>query len=322
MVKSTDNLFASYSKTKRTIIICLLIFFFKPATWLFALHENQNREDDSTIYKLSTSQGESLLSSRLESDDEEDCHFFSIRPHRPNYILPVTYSEFPNSKSFQDALGTDDERDDIEVKFQLSLKFAVYEDIVGETGDIWLAYTQQTFWQLYNQRNSAPFGETNFEPEIGITFDNDYKILGLTNSLINLGFTHQSNGRSEPLSRSWNRIYASFVFNSDDLTLILKPWYWLPEDDSSDSDPDIKDYVGYGEISTFYINEKHVIGLIIRNNFSTDDNRGSVQFDWTYPLTRALKGYVQFFNGYGESMIDATHSHNRIGIGIMLTDWL
>jgi phospholipase A1 len=322
LVKHMKSLLSLHTKSWNSIVIYMLFSIFLSATHLFAHQVDSHPEDTKEIPESIRTGGDSALSRRLDLEKKSRSNFFSITPHRPNYILPVTYSSSPNSRPYQDAFGIDEELDDVEVKFQLSLKFMLWEDMIGENGDLWVAYTQQSYWQLYNQDFSSPFRETNYEPEVALSFKNDYKILGFTNRLINLGFTHQSNGRSEPLSRSWNRIYASFAFDRDNLTLIFKPWYRIPEDDDDDDNPNIEDYIGRGEISAFYKMEKQVVGLILRNNFKTSDNRGSIQLDWSYPLTNRLKGYVQYFNGYGESLIDYNHSNKRIGVGVMLTDWL
>jgi len=262
----------------------------------------------------------SYLERLWELDKESRRGKFAISPHRSNYILPITYVESPNEQPIREA-NPGIKLKNIEVAFQLSFKVKLWPDIFGQNMDLWAAYTQRSFWQFYNAADSSPFRETNYEPEILLNFRTDYDLLGLKSRFINVGINHQSNGQSEPLSRRWDRVVANFGFERDNLALILKTWLRLPESAENDDNPDIEDYLGYGELWAYYYWKGNRFGVMVRNNFNFSENRGAVQFEWSFPLFERLSGYIQCFNGYGESMLDYNHNINRVGVGFIIKDW-
>jgi phospholipase A1 len=259
--------------------------------------------------------------SRLWELDEETRHGkYPIKIHQSNYVLPFTYNESPNADAIREA-DPDKDLKKPEVTFQLSLKVKLWQDILNQKMDLWFGYTQRSFWQLYNFEDSSPFRETNYEPEILLNFRTDYNILGLRGRFINLGFNHQSNGQSEPLSRSWNRVVVNFGYERGPFSLLLKAWYRIPESTEDDDNPNIEKYLGYGEIWGYYFLKKHRFGLMLRDNLSFHKNRGALQAEWSFPLFKRIAGYLQYYVGYGESLLDYNHSVNRIGIGFILADW-
>ena len=106
----------------------------------------------------------------------------------------------------------------------------------------------------------------------------------------------------------------NFIIEKDNFVFSFKPWYRIKED-KDDDNPDIEKYLGHFELQSVYKYNDHSFALMVRNNLRTGENRGAAQLDWTFPLHRNFKGYVQWFNGYGESLIDYNHNVNAIGLG-------
>jgi phospholipase A1 len=265
----------------------------------------------------------SQLSRDWELDDQDKHGTFLFRPFHISYLLPVKYSNSPNNSPYEGSLLQSSERlDSVETKIQLSGKTKVAEGLFNKHADLWLGYTVTSFWQAYNSTISAPFRETNYEPEAMLVFRTDYDIAGLRGRFITLGAVHESNGRGATLSRSWNRVYAQFGFERGDFSLLIKPWYRIPESASSDNNPDIQDYLGRGDVVATYTRNGNTYSLLLRNNLKRAANRGAVRVDWSFPLYGRLQGYVQYFNGYGESLIDYNHKQQSLGIGLSLAAWL
>jgi phospholipase A1 len=267
----------------------------------------------------------SLLERRKTEEEKISGSPFFILPHRQNYFLLVNYESHPNTEIYENS--GEDLPKNYEAKFQLSFKVLMWKKMFGDNGDLYAAFTQRSYWQLYDKVFSSPFRETNYEPEVYIKFDKEFNLLGLRNRLITVGVNHQSNGQSEPLSRSWNRIYAAFVAERGNFVIMLKPWYRIPEKEEDDDNPDIAKYMGYGELTAAYRFEEdflkgHVLSFMLRNNLRTSENKGAIELGWSFPVTEKVRGYVQYFNGYGESLIDYNDTTNRIGFGVMLNDWI
>jgi phospholipase A1 len=265
----------------------------------------------------------SLMGIRWELDPGTQQGLFSIRPHKQSYLLAARYTTDVNNQPSSPTQGTVPQSlgyINTEVKFQFSFKLKAVE--VKDRFDLWLGYTQLSFFQMYNKSISAPFRENNYEPEIMGVFHTNYSLFGLKGRFINLGLVHQSNGRQDPLSRSWNRIYAQFGFERGGFGLMVRPWYRIREDWTSDNNPDITNYMGVGDIVATYAIGGHFFSLVLRSNLNFWNFHGAAQVDWSFPLYRQLKGYVQAFTGYGESLIDYNHYQTTVGAGFLLFNWM
>ncbi len=287
----------------------------------------EKKEDVSELQEGDTvapeTESSSYLSKLWELDKESRRGKYALTPYRSNYILPFSYVKSPNEETFQEA-SPDKELKNAEIKLQLSFKIKLWQDIFRQNMDLWFGYTQLSLWQFYNFEDSSPFRETNYEPELLLNFRTNYNLVGLRGlrgRYINVGINHQSNGRSEPLSRSWNRIVANFGIERDNLVLILNTWLRIPEDDEDDDNPDIDEYLGYGQIWLYYLWHDHRFGVMFRNNLRWNDNRSTYQIEWSIPLVKHVSGYIQYFNGYGESLVDYNARINRIGVGFIVKDW-
>lgn len=272
----------------------------------------------------------SALDRRWGLDADAPLAPFTFQPHRQNYVLPLSRTNAVNTAPYQptlDALAAAGvipqasvPLDATEARFQLSLKVKVWQDILPGNADLWLGYTQQSAWQVYNRDISSPFRNTDYTPELMLALRPDVEMGSWRWRLLTLGLVHQSNGQSKPLSRSWNRVYADFGIERGPFTLSVRPWYRLKESAEKDDNPDIQKYLGHGDVVATYQWGNHQFGALVRQNVST--GRGAGQLDWSFPISGALRGYVQVFNGYGFNLLDYSHRQTVGSVGFILTDRL
>lgn len=265
----------------------------------------------------------SLLTENWELQGNSE--LFYLRRYKPVYLLPLFYTTHVNSTPHSPTRGsttsTPAELDSTEAKFQLSFKTKLMNDIFGDNGDLWAAYTQSSRWQLYNGAHSRPFRETNYEPEAMFVWRTNQDILGVRARYLALGINHQSNGQGGALSRSWNRITGAVALEQGQWTVTVRPW-WRVTEHSDDDNPDLADYAGRGELLVTGTFDQHVLSLEARHSLrGGDNNHGSLRVDWAFPITERLKGHLQWFSGYAESLIDYNHRATYLGAGISLVEW-
>ncbi|WP_020676649.1 phospholipase A [Geopsychrobacter electrodiphilus] len=264
------------------------------------------------------------IDERRQTDKKLAQHPLSLVSHKPNYLIGSYYLSKPQTAPFEAQFpGNDITIEPLELKFQLSLKTLLISNLLGQTGDLWVGYTNRSFWQAFNSKRSSPFRETNHEPEAWFDFATDRTLGDLRFKGLNLGMVHQSNGQWGAVSRSWNRIYSLFMFQRKSLYFAFKPWWRIPESRVDDDNPDIEKYLGNFEFYALKEWKDQTLGIMLRNNLRLNqDNHGAVQLDYTFSLHNQLRGYIQWFYGYGESLIDYNHEVNTLGIGLMLSNWL
>jgi phospholipase A1 len=264
------------------------------------------------------------------SDRKNPDRLLPLRPYRQSHLI-VRKSSSPNTLPYSPAPGhtatVPAGLDDLEAKFQFSFKAEVmryrqFHFLGFQNFRLWGAYTQQSNWQAFNTRNSSPFRETNYEPELIATFGTG-NAEGL--KLVNLGLVHQSNGQSLPLSRSWNRVYLQGGWEWDNsFSLLARAWYRLPENAQQNDNPDIQNYLGHGDVVLRWEpDDTQTVSLLLRNNLHTSQNRGFMQLDWSTPVKigKSAKLFAQVTDGYGESLIDYNYRQFTYGVGIAFRDW-
>jgi len=288
-------------------------------------------EEDVEVAKISIAADsnalEGAISSRINKERQTEFEPYVITPHRINYILPALTTSRINKAAYTSFEGYEGNLQDIEAKFQLSIKVPLNRNSLFIDGDgLYFAFTIQAWWQIYAQNISKPFRETNYQPEFFYLAPTLWHPFGGNTGIV-LGIEHQSNGRAQTLSRSWNRVYANFLFEKDNFALSFRPWVRLsedvkalPEDSAGDDNPDIEDFLGFYELGMAYKWHDLEISIVSRYNFAT--YKGSAELGLTFPMWGKLRGYATAFSGYGESLIDYHHSQTRFGLGIALNNVL
>ena len=247
---------------------------------------------------------------------------FRLISYKPIYLSAGRWSDNPNEKPYSEnpeySATEAQDFNQYEAKFQLSFKTKLIQGLFWGKADIWLAYTQKAYWQIYNKDLSRAFRELNYEPELIFVYPLQIKAFGGHFRSAGVSINHESNGRDFPLSRSWNRIIFHLGYENENWIISLNPW--IRSKDTDDENPAITKFIGNGEINAAYTYNRHQFYTIIRHPFDRITG-GSLQVNYVFPMRGHLRGHVQFFHGYGETLVDYNHSQTTLGIGISFANW-
>jgi phospholipase A1 len=262
--------------------------------------------------------GKGIAADRAINEEKIIPNYLSVTFHKPNYILPYYYTGSPDNTVYRNATPNNEQIKHPEFKYQLSIKIPVWKNMFHYRSSLYFAYTQDSFWQLYARK---PFmRETDYEPEAFVATQFDKQIYkNFYFNFLNVGLDHQSNGFGNNLERSWNRFYVEAVASNDHWMVSLKPWYIISTDDNNSS---IGKYMGYGKILVSYKLRQHVISAQAYSLLEHGARYASAELTYSFPISRYVKGYVQGFTGYGQSLIEFNHRTNSLGVGVALNDWV
>lgn len=223
--------------------------------------------------------------------------------YKDNYIVVGTNAFEEPTESNSDA------------KFQVSVRHRITNSTLPFKTYFFLTYTQKAFWDVF--RESFPFRDLNYNPSLGFgkALVRDNRFLGA----ISLQFEHESNGKDGDDSRSWNKVSfgSYFTLNS---RWAFQAKVWAPIIDG-ENNRDIVKYSGWGFVALDYSSPKK------KYNFSCQvTKRGGVNLNANIILNASVRLFsddnqylfAEFYNGYGESMLDYKQHRQRLRFGIVI----
>lgn len=201
-----------------------------------------------------------------------------------------------------------------DVKFQISMAIRVTNATLPWNTYVFIMYTQKTFWNVFE--NSMPMHDINFNPGIGWTkpFFSKDRYIGKMTLLVE----HESNGRDSIQSRSWNRIsLIGTTLINDWLSVHAK--FWIPIVDG-ENNRDILKYTGIWQTG-FAVrspDNRFSLGLTLVKRKGWNLNFNSIaEFSWRIEKKSNLNLFLQYYNGYGEDLLDYNRFHSRLRGGIV-----
>jgi len=256
-----------------------------------------------------------IVTSHVKAQEEFQPFLKTLEPYKRIGILN---SWFLNEE------GSDQGYENDELLIQFSFKKQIYKNL-------FFAYSHKSFWQIYDQNNSRPFRENDYNPEAFLEFEDFLRI-----DTLRLGLTeHESNGEKlhydsegNPVnnSRTWNRTYLYAMRDIGEIVRFgLKVWIVTDQDNDEygsfrEDNSDIQQYLGSGEIYLEMGRRPLYLALMLRRGWR--DGTETFKIEGWIPLQylffdkdKGIDLYLQGFSGYGDSLLDYNRKIERFAIG-------
>nr|WP_104752812.1 phospholipase A [Helicobacter baculiformis] len=282
--------------------------------------------------------------------------YLELMEHNGTYFMPYYHSFTPIYQWYYPDINR---YQNTEFKFQISFRAPVFRHFLFTTGTLYLAYTQTNWFQIYNNPQSAPMRMVNYMPELIYVYPLNLPIwhgkLG-TLSEFWIGWQHISNGiggrqcyqaykdgnaqgafpgrpvrvveynghkEIEGGCRSVSagqRPVFRLVWQKGGLKVNVGYWPYIPYNQSN---PDLIDYMGYGNAKVEYRRGRHHFEMRLYDIFTPYWKfkrwHGAVRLAYTFRINPFVGFYMQYFNGYGDGLYEYNVFSNRFGIGIRLS---
>lgn len=274
-------------------------------------HRNKCRlAPDSTAQSRFNQKADQVLTSVFKPDREfiadslikvfDDSPSFGI--FKDNYVVVGT------------ELFNNPDRNNSDAKFQISFSQRLTNSILPFKTYLFLTYTQLAFWDVFKE--SFPFRDINFNPTVGLAKPLVYKNRYLGEIAFQL--EHESNGKDGDASRSWNKasFYGQFKINPH-WSYFTK--LWLPIVDG-ENNRNIVRFRGWSTTAISYNQKEKYNASLIINKRGGNVLNANITANFAYRLFHDENQYLffEFYNGYGEGLLDYNQFHRRFRIGFVI----
>ena len=227
--------------------------------------------------------------------------YFSL--YKDNYFIAGT------------TLGSRPSTTNSDIKFQVSIAQRLTKSTLPFNSYFFIFYNQKVFWNVFE--NSMPVHDFNFNPGVGFS-----KLLIAKDRIVgkaSLLLEHESNGKDSIYSRSWNRISlcGSFYISPQ---FMIHAKYWIPIIDGKHN-KDILKYCGIYQngIQVMSRDKRYGMAVTVVKRKGWNMNVNTI-IELNFRMFKQENQYLflQYYNGYGESLIDYNQYHSRIRLGFVI----